>query len=108
MREQLKKALKIARKTNDAIIFFDAETPEDSFAILDLDCYEKMVDPKTLDKPEKVFKTDLTEGDTTDKINREISDWRNEDVAEYLTEESKGRPQWKIPPQVKNKAENNS
>ena len=44
MRQQLKKALKLARKTNDAIIFFDAETPEDSFAIVDLDRYEKLVD----------------------------------------------------------------
>ena len=54
MREQLKKALKLARKTNDAIIFFDAETPEDSFAIIDLDRYENMVNPETLDKKDAV------------------------------------------------------
>jgi hypothetical protein len=107
MREQLKKALKLARKTNDAIIFFDAETPEDSFAIIDLDRYENMVNPETLDKKDAVFKPNLTEGDLADKINREISDWKNESQSEYLAEESKSRKNWNIPPQVKDKAENN-
>ncbi len=55
MREQLKKALKLARKTNNPIIFFDAETPEDSFAIIDLDRYEKIVDSVTLDKKEAIY-----------------------------------------------------
>lgn len=106
MRQQLKKALKLARKTNDAIIFFDAETPEDSFAIVDLDRYEKLVDPETLNKKEAVFKPDLTEEDIADKINCEIANWKNEDNAEYLAEESKSRKNWNIPPQIKNKAEN--
>ncbi|MDD3285742.1 MAG: hypothetical protein PHG95_03900 [Patescibacteria group bacterium] len=107
MREQLKKALKLARKTNDAIVFFDAETPEDSFAIVDLDRYEKMVDSVTLDKKEAVYKPNLTEGDLADKINREISDWKNQEQSEYLAEESKSRKNWNIPPQIKDKAENN-
>lgn len=108
MREQLKKALKLARKTNDAIIFFDAETPEDSFAIVDLDHYEKMVNPLNLDKKEAVFQPNLTEEDLADKINREISDWKNEDQVEYLAEESKTRKNWNIPPQIKDKATNNA
>ncbi len=106
MREQLKKALRLARKTNDAIIFFDAETPEDSFAIVDLDRYEEMVNHATLDKKEAVYKPNLTDEDLADKINREISTWKNEDNAEYLAEESKARKNWNIPPQVKDKAEN--
>ncbi len=105
MRQQLKKALKLARKTNDAIIFFDAETPEDSFAIIDLDRYEKMVNPEILDKKEAVFKPSLTEEDLTDKINSEISTWKNQDEAQYLAEESKSRKNWNIPPQIKDKAE---
>jgi hypothetical protein len=107
MREQLKKALKLARKTNDAIIFFDAETPEDSFAILDLNRYEEMVDPSTLNKQETVYKADLTKEDLADKINREISDWKNQGQSDYLLEESKDKPRWQIPSDIKNKAENN-
>jgi hypothetical protein len=107
MREQLKKALKLARKTSDAIIFFDAETPEDSFAILDLDRYEEIVDPSTLSKKEAVYKPDLTKEDLADKINREISDWKNQGQSDYLFEESKDKPRWQIPPDIKKKAENN-
>lgn len=106
MREQLKKALKLARKTKDAIIFFDAETPEDSFAILDLDRYEEIVAPGTLNNKEAVYKADLTNEDLADKINREISDWKNQGQSDYLLEESKDKPRWQIPSDIKNKAIN--
>lgn len=105
MRKQLKKALKLARKTNDAIIFFDAENPDDSFAIVDLDRYETLVEPKALDEKNRIYQANLTEGDLTDKINSEISDWKNTEQAEYLAEESKDNPRWQIPPHIKNKAE---
>lgn len=108
MREQLKKALKLARKTKDAILFFDAEAPEDSFAILDLDRYEEIIDPAVLNKKDRVYQTNLTDEDLADKINREISDWKNQEQSDYLLEESKDSPRWKIPPHIKNKAENNS
>lgn len=108
MRKHLKKALRLARKTNDAIIFFDSENPEDSFAILDLDRYEQIVDQKTLDDNKAVYKGDLTDDNLADKMNREISDWQNEEKAEYLAEESKSRPNWQIPSAVKKKAENDA
>lgn len=107
MREQLKKALKLARKTHDAILFFDAESPEDSFAILDLDRYEEMVNPEILNKKERVYQSNLTGEDLADKINREISDWKNQGQSEYLLEEIKDSPRWQIPPHMKNKAANN-
>lgn len=107
MREQLKKALKLARKNHNAIIFFDADSPEDTFAILDLDDYEKIANPVALDERESVYKANLTEEDVTDTINREISDLKNEENAEFLAEESKSRKNWNIPPNIKNKAENN-
>jgi len=107
MREQLKKALKLARKSHNAVIFFDAEAPEDSFAILDLDDYEKIASPEILDKKDAVYKENLTEEDVADTINREISDWKNEENAEFLAEESKSRKNWNIPPSIKSKAENN-
>ncbi|MDP3836882.1 MAG: hypothetical protein Q8Q67_02175 [bacterium] len=106
MRDQLKKALKLARKSKNPIIFFDAETPEDSFAIVDLDRYEEMISPEMLDKKEAVYKPGLTDGDLGDKINREISDWKNDENSQFLAEESTSRKNWNIPPQVKGKAQN--
>lgn len=108
MRNQLKKALRLARKSNNPIIFFDALTPEDSFAIVDLDRYEEMISPEMLDKTEVVYKPGLTDGDLADKINREISDWKNDENSQFLAEESKPRKNWNIPPQVKGKAESSS
>jgi len=105
MRKQLKKALRLARKSNNPIIFFDAESPEDSFAIVDLDRYEELISPEILDKKEAVYHPDLTEEDLTDKINCEISTWKNDENAEYLAEEVKTRKNWNIPPHVKGKAE---
>jgi hypothetical protein len=107
MRKQLKKALKLARKSHNAVIFFDADSPDDTFAILDLDYYEKIASPEILDKKDAVYKANLTEEDVTDTINREISDWKNKENAEFLAEESKRRKSWNIPPNIKNKAENN-
>lgn len=106
MREHLKKALRLARKTKDAILFFDAESPEDSFAILDLDRYEEIVDPVILNKKDRVYQSNLTGEDLADKINREISDWKNTEQSDYLFEETKESPRWQIPPHIKKKAEN--
>lgn len=47
----------------------------------------------------------LTEDDLTDKINREISMWKNRDDVVYLDEEEKPKKAWQIPSQVKNNAQ---
>lgn len=47
----------------------------------------------------------LTEEDLTDKINREISMWKNRDNSVYLGEENKPKKAWTIPSQVKDKAQ---
>jgi hypothetical protein len=47
----------------------------------------------------------LTEEDLTDKINREISVWKNREDVSYLGEENKVKKAWTIPPQVRNKAQ---
>ena len=47
----------------------------------------------------------LTEEDLTDKINREISMWKNGESSSDLSEQAKARPAWRIPPQVKDKAQ---
>jgi hypothetical protein len=48
----------------------------------------------------------LTEDDLTDKINREISMWKNRDNSAFLNEENKPKKAWQIPSQVKNNAQN--
>lgn len=47
----------------------------------------------------------LTEEDLTDKINREISMWKNRDNSVFLGEENKPKKAWAIPSKVKDKAQ---
>ncbi|MHB8903899.1 MAG: hypothetical protein ACYC40_02260 [Patescibacteria group bacterium] len=54
---------------------------------------------------EPVKSENLTEDDLTDKINREISMWKNRDDVVYLEEGDKPKKAWQIPPQVKNNAQ---
>jgi hypothetical protein len=62
-----------------------------------------------VDKAESVVKPapveNLTEEDLTDKINREISMWKNQENAQYLAEENKAKKAWQIPSVVKDKAQ---
>ncbi len=104
MREQLKKAIALAKKTKSSVIMFDAENPQDTFVLVDLDQYEKMIEKKN----EKVNvikeKNDLTEDNLADKINREISLWKNQENSDSIGSEEDNKNRWKIPPHVKNKA----
>jgi hypothetical protein len=54
---------------------------------------------------DSVKSENLTENDLTDKINREISMWKNRDDVVYLDEEDKPKKAWQIPSQVKNNAQ---
>lgn len=119
--EQLKKILNLIKKTGDRVVVFDASSPDDSYVVMDIDRYaEMMLTEKTVPakpvKPEKseikpinndlsAEKENLTEEDLTDKINREISMWKNRENAPCLDEEIKPKKAWSIPPQVKNKAQ---
>lgn len=126
--EQLKKILNLIKKTRDRVVIFDASAPDESYVVMDFDNYANLADPQATpeqpgptippvassleSKPEKAeaevnlaVKSDLTEEDLTDKINREISMWKNGESSPFLAEESKPRPAWKIPPQVKEKAQ---
>ena len=71
MPEQLQKAINLAKRTGDRIIVFDNLRTEDAFVIMDLDCYEKM-----LDSQEEI--RSLTEDELLDRINRDVALWRNE------------------------------
>ena len=127
--EQLKKILNLIKKTGDRVVIFDANTPDESYVVMDFNRYENMISgsetvKKTADKavatnPEiltteeispvnnglNVKTENLTEEDLTDKINREISMWKNQENTPYLAEEDKPKKAWTIPPQVKNKAQ---
>lgn len=126
--EQLKKILNLVKKTGDRVIIFDAANPDDSYVIMGFDSYadqlvgdqaersvfkakmtgEKVIETTPL-KSEIAVKQEknenLTEEDLTDKINREISMWKNRDDSAYLEEENKPKKAWQIPSQVKDKAQ---
>ncbi len=61
---------------------------------------------KVVNSSENKKEADLTGEDLTDKINREISMWKNQDKAQSLSEEDKVKKSWQIPPAVKDKAHN--
>lgn len=119
--EQLKKILQLIKQTNDRVIIFDASNPEETFVLMDFNNYTSLitkeaevkqpetpavsVSAKPMLEEKKVASDDLTEEDLTDKINREISIWKNGDGSSFLAEENKSRPGWQIPKQVKQKAQ---
>jgi hypothetical protein len=115
--EQLKKILNLIKKTGDRVIIFDSSAPDDSYVIMDFDVYasgnNQIAQPPCLENKVNVEKIpinidkseSLTEEDLTDKINREISMWKNRDNSAYLAEEDKPKKAWQIPPIVKDKAQ---
>jgi len=120
--EQLKKILNLIKRTGDRVVIFDASHSDESYVIMDFDRYSHMVlteEPIELKQKEESFKSgtnqvnnslddkkeNLTEEDLTDKINREISMWKNRENLPYLAEEEKSKKAWQIPSQVKNKAQ---
>jgi hypothetical protein len=122
--QQLKKILGLAKKTGDRVIIYDGSNPDDSYVVMDIDTYlnsekkekkdfsdkpepEDNDGAKSLEKsPEKEMEKDLTEEDLTDRINQEISMWKNQNKASDLSEEDKIKKSWQIPSAVKNKAKN--
>jgi len=115
--QQLKKILNLIKRTRDRVVIFDASSPDESYVVMDFDNYESLASPLvSKQKPESVVNKevsepvvapseDLTEEDVTDKINREISMWKNGESSPFLEEENKSRPGWQIPSQVKKKAQ---
>lgn len=128
--EQLKRILNLIKKTGDKVVVFDASASDDSYVLMNFDSYEGMVSSEkainnnskiqTEKQVEDIIKKEessanisdlsgengnLTEEDLTDKINREISIWKNRENASYLGEENKPKKPWQIPPQVKDRAQ---
>ncbi|MGI6374070.1 MAG: hypothetical protein ACOX0C_01920 [Patescibacteria group bacterium] len=121
--EQLKRIIRLVTKTGDKVIIADSQGQESPLVAMSLTSYEKMLtaeeqekevgsvslaaEPEPLtDSQEEMGQADgLTEEDLTDKINREISVWKNNDNTESSVADDRPIPAWNIPPQVKNKAQ---
>ena len=82
MEDQLKKALKLAKRTGDRVIMVDSADPRNSaFVVMNIDEYEKMLSYK------EGYKEDvkgLTEEQLIDKINRDIALWKEEEQEEEI------------------------
>ncbi len=117
--KELKKILNLIKKTGDRVIVYDVQESEETFVLLSLDSYEKMIlaEPKLEEKDEDLSVKNqtqdldikgLTEEDLTDKINQEISLWKNQENQSFAAGDQKiEKPikPWSIPPKVKEKAQ---
>lgn len=77
----LEKILNLAKKTGDNVIVFNPAKPQDSYVILALNAYERLVDSGL----EEDF---LTEDDLDDKINRDIAPWEMNEGGFFKEEEN--------------------
>jgi len=115
---ELKKILNLVKKTGDSVIVYDAQETEETFVLMDFNSYEKMnsKELKLEEKPgdlsiqkqiEDPKIKNLTEEELTDKINREISLWKNQENPSFVAGDQKvekpTKP-WSIPPKVKENA----
>lgn len=71
MRNQIEKAINLAKKTGDRLIIFDSAKADSAYVVMSLEEYEKLI----LHKSEV---RGLTEDELLDKINRDIAIWKSE------------------------------
>lgn len=113
MQNPLQKVLNLARKTGDRIVVFDNENPENTYVVMDIDEYEKILFGRNEVKG-------LTDNQLLDKINRDIAMWKSENDFEDSSDsdssffnslqideiaEKRGKKGWSIPKDVKESAE---
>lgn len=103
--KQLQKILELIKKTGDRVILYDENKPDNSYVMLDLDSYSSLVSTQEYKTLKEEDNRDLTMNDLTDKINCDISSWKNQENGNYLAEESKSRNPWAIPNKIKNGAQ---
>jgi hypothetical protein len=72
MDQGLQRVLNLAKKTGDNVIVFDSLNPERSYVILAINKYEDLLE-------EAGYQDFLTEEEMTDKINRDIEPWDDND-----------------------------
>ena len=71
MQNQLQKAINLVNKTGDRLLVVDMAKPDQVFAVMSIDEYEKLM----FDKSEV---RNLTENELLDKINRDIAIWKSD------------------------------
>ena len=106
--EPLKKILALNQQTGDSLVIYNEREPEKTQVIMSWERYEKLVKGQVAEPEKEVdsdLKNDLTSEELTDRINGDISTWKNQEKAPFLAEESKNNNPWAIPPQVKKGAE---
>ena len=92
MSKQLKQVINLSKKTGDRIIVFDNSEPEDSFVVMTLEQYEKLLN---------LSNNNLTDKKIIDKIESTEND--NGINSDNLLRNSKNN--WKIPKEVKEESE---
>ena len=131
--KELKKILNLVKITGDRVVVYDAQESEETFVLMNLNSYESLVlqdsklnknnfqaevnnelelnkkddDSELENQIKNKNRKELTEEDLTDKINREISLWKNQENPSFVAGDQKvekSTKPWSIPPKVKEKA----
>lgn len=89
MSKQLKQVINLSKKTGDRIIVFDNSEPEDSFVVMTLDQYERLLNGNLTEK-KIIDKIESTENNENVNANNSLSNSKNN---------------WKIPQEIKEKSE---
>ena len=92
MSKQLKQVINLSKKTGDRIIVFDNSEPEDSFVVMTLEQYERILN---------LSNNGLTDKKIIDKI--ENTDNNNKINTDGLSKNYKNN--WKIPKEIKEESE---
>ncbi len=81
MSDRLERLIRLVAKTGDNLIVYDRQRPEESFVIVGLTDYEKLV---ASDREVQ----GLTEDELIDKINRDIAVWKGDQSRARETEQN--------------------
>lgn len=102
MEGQLKKILDLSKKTGDRVIVYNENTPEDSFVVMSIEEYQKLMEKS----PKNEVKDTLTEEEMLDKINSDMDSWNKpqETNQELEKSEEKEDNNWQIPSEIKQAA----
>ncbi len=92
MSKQLKQVINLSKKTGDRIIVFDNSEPEDSFVVMTLEQYEKLLNLSNNNLTDKkiIDKIESTENNNSISSDNSLRNYKNN---------------WKIPREVKEKSE---
>jgi PHD/YefM family antitoxin component YafN of YafNO toxin-antitoxin module len=98
MNERLEHFINLIAKTGDKLLVYDRYNPDASFVVVSLSEYERLTA-----KPDNV--KGLTEDELIDKINRDISLWKEEGRQSSETPKGHNNRAWSIPESRRREAE---